>query len=144
MYILVIFQDKKYQSYQCRVSSNKMGQVQLQWDEYQGLFSSWIKSLCLSDEMVDCTISAGVVNIPAHRLVLSFCSPYFRALFSSVPRHQHPVIFLRDIDEDILHLLVQYMYSGHISVTEEQLVPLVKAAKSLNINGIAGLEVQVK
>ena len=29
----------------------------LKWNDYQSSFSSMMESLCLSDEMVDCTIS---------------------------------------------------------------------------------------
>ena len=31
----------------------------LKWNDYQSSFSSMMESLCLSDEMVDCTITAG-------------------------------------------------------------------------------------
>ena len=35
-----------------------------------------------------------------------------------------------------MELLVRYMYSGQVSVEEEQIIPLVHAAKSLAIKGI--------
>ena len=40
-----------------------------------------------------------------------------------------------------MELLVRYMYSGQVSVTEEQLVPLVQAAKSLGIKGLIDVPV---
>ena len=36
----------------------------------------------------------------------------------------------------------RYMYSGEVSVTEEQLVPLVQAAKTLGIKGLVDVPVQ--
>ena len=47
--------------------------------------------------------------------------------------HLHPVIVLHEVEEDMMELLMRYMYSGQVSVTEEQLVPLVQAAKDLGI-----------
>ena len=77
-------------------------------------------------------------------MILSTCSPYFRSLFASVPRHQHPVIVIKDVADEIVELLVRYMYSGQVSVTEEQLVPLVQAAKNLSIKGLLDVPVQEK
>jgi len=114
----------------------------LRWNDYQAAIASMMESLCLTEEMVDCTLTAGRSSFSAHRMVLSTCSPYFRSLFASVPSHQHPVIFVRDIEASILELLVRYMYSGQVSVSEDQLVPLVQAAKSLSIKGLLDVPVQ--
>lgn len=114
----------------------------LRWNDYQAAIASMMESLCLTEEMVDCTLTAGRTSFSAHRMVLSTCSPYFRSLFASVPCHQHPVIFVRDVEASILELLVRYMYSGQVSVSEEQLLPLVQAAKSLSIKGLLDVPVQ--
>ena len=66
-----------------------------------------MESLCLSQEMVDCSISAGKRKISAHRMILSTCSSYFRALFASVAPHQYPVIVINDTEDEIMELLVR-------------------------------------
>ena len=43
-----------------------------------------------------------------------------------------------------MELLVKYMYTGQVSVTEDQLVPLVQAAKGLSIKGLLDVPVQEK
>ena len=113
----------------------------LKWNDYQSSFSQMMSSLCLSQEMVDCSISAGSKTYSVHRMVLSTCSPYFRSLFAGVAPHQHPVIVISEAREELVELLVRYMYSGQVSVTEEQLVPLVQAAKSLGIKGLIDVPV---
>ena len=113
----------------------------LKWNDYQSSFSQMMSSLCLSQEMVDCSISAGSKTYSVHRMVLSTCSPYFRSLFAGVAAHQHPVIVISDTRDELVELLVRYMYSGQVSVTEEQLVPLVQAAKSLGIKGLIDVPV---
>ncbi|XP_023327290.1 protein abrupt [Eurytemora carolleeae] len=113
----------------------------LKWNDYQSSFSAMMQSICLKEEMTDCTISNGSTSFYAHRMVLSTCSPYFRTLFSSVPHNQHPVIFVKDIEDGIVELLVRYMYSGQVSVSEDQIIPLVHAAKSLSIKGLLDVPV---
>jgi len=108
----------------------------LKWNDYQSSFSAMMQSICLKEEMTDCTISNGSRTFYAHRMVLSTCSPYFRSLFSGLPHNQHPVIFIRDIQDSIVELLVRYMYSGQVSVAEDQIIPLVHAARSLGIKGL--------
>ena len=39
----------------------------LKWNDYQASFASMMESLCLTEEMVDCTVSAGSKNFSAHR-----------------------------------------------------------------------------
>lgn len=113
----------------------------LKWNDHRSSFASMMEALCLTEEMVDCTISAGTKSFSAHRMVLSTCSPYFRSLFSSVPRYHHPIVFLKDVDVAVVELLLRYMYSGQVSVAENQLSPLVTAAKSLSIKGLLDVNV---
>ena len=113
----------------------------LKWNDYQSSFSQMMSSLCLSQEMVDCSISAGSKTFSVHRMVLSTCSAYFRSLFAGVAPHQHPVIVISETCDELVELLVRYMYSGQVSVTQDQLVPLVQAAKSLGIKGLIDVPV---
>jgi hypothetical protein len=41
----------------------------------------------------------------------------------------HPVIVLKDMKFSVLKSLVEFMYCGETSVTEENLTPLLEAAK---------------
>ena len=79
----------------------------LKWNDHHSSFSHMMESLCLSQEMVDCSISAGKRKISAHRMVLSTCSSYFRALFASLGPHQYPVIVINDTEDEIMELLVR-------------------------------------
>ena len=75
--------------------------------------------------------------------MLAACSPYFRTVFSSLPSHQHPVIVIGEVEDYTLDLLLQYMYLGSVSVSPSQIESFVKAARSLNIDGLKDLVVQV-
>jgi hypothetical protein len=64
-----------------------------------------------------------------------FFSPYFQRIFSENPC-KHPVIVLKDLRGWEVQAIVDFMYKGEISVVQEQLSSLIKAAESLQVSSI--------
>ena len=60
---------------------------------------------------------------------------WFNFILNQYPKFE---FFLQD---GIVELLVRYMYSGQVSVSEDQIIPLVHAAKSLSIKGLLDVPV---
>ena len=87
----------------------------LQWNDHHSLFFAGAEELCSNEELTDVTLTAGNKFFGAHKLVLSICSPYFRQLLNRLGK-ENPVIFLKDVDQNHLDLLLQYMYKGEIKV----------------------------
>ena len=46
------------------------------------------------------------------------------------------MIVLSDVEEEMVELLVRYMYTGQVGVAEDKLIPLVKLAKTLHVKGL--------
>ncbi|KAG8234578.1 hypothetical protein J437_LFUL014597 [Ladona fulva] len=57
-------------------------------------------------------------------------SPFFQRIFSENPC-KHPVIILKDLRRWEVQGIVDFMYKGEISVAQEHLTSLIKAAESL-------------
>lgn len=111
----------------------------LKWNDHHSLFFAGAEELCQSEEYTDVTLAAGQRFFSAHRLVLSICSPFFRALFKRLGSGavaQKSVIFLKDVEPMHLELLLEYMYKGEIKVQEAELVNVLNAAQSLEIKGL--------
>ena len=85
------------------------------------------------------TLSCGEHNFPAHKLVLSVCSPYFRHLFLRNPC-KHPIVVLKDVHFKYMKLLLMYMYRGEVSCPQKDLHGLLRTARSLQIRGLVELE----
>lgn len=61
------------------------------------------------------------MEIPAHKMVLASCSPYFYAMFSGTEfeeSHQDK-IHVQGVEFQALQLLVDYVYTSYVDVTED-------------------------
>jgi len=65
------------------------------------------------------TLLAEGMEIPAHKMVLASCSPYFYAMFTSFEESHQDRITLQGVDYNALQLLVEYVYTSFVEVTED-------------------------
>ncbi|XP_037085860.1 longitudinals lacking protein, isoforms H/M/V-like, partial [Pollicipes pollicipes] len=108
----------------------------LRWNHHHTTLINVFESLLKDESLVDVTLYAEGRPVRAHKVVLSACSQYFRAIFSA-HQENHPVIILKDVPFSELRALVDYMYIGEVNVCQDQLASLIKTAESLKIKGLA-------
>merc|ERR1712037_318952 len=111
----------------------------LRWNNYQSHLVTAFESLLEEKDFVDVTLGVEGRKLPAHKMLLSACSPYFRDLLKGNPC-QHPIIVLIDIKYDDLFSLLQFMYNGEVNVAQDQLNSFLKSAESLKIRGLTDNE----
>ena len=85
---------------------------------------------------MDVTLACDGVQLKAHKMVLSACSPYFQSMLYSTP-DRHPIVFLRDVRYHEMKALLEFMYRGEVSVDQDNLTSLLKVAEGLKIKGLA-------
>ena len=62
------------------------------------------------------------------RVVLSACSPYFRAMFTGeLAESRQTEITIRDIDEHAMGLLIEFCYSSKVVIDETNVQTLLPA-----------------
>ena len=108
----------------------------LRWNNHQHNLLSVFEDLLNHEAFVDVTIACDGLNLKAHKIVLSACSPYFQSMFYNTP-DKHPVVFLKDVRYDEMKALLEFMYRGEVSVDQENLSSLLKVAEGLKIKGLA-------
>ena len=87
--------------------------------------------------LCDVILRVGNREVPAHRLVLSACSQYFRAMFTThMLESKQELITLSDLDEQSVEDIVDFAYTGRIAIHEENVQPLLKAASILQLSEI--------
>ncbi|XP_014290767.1 protein jim lovell isoform X2 [Halyomorpha halys] len=111
----------------------------LRWNNHQHHLLTAFDTLLQNETLVDVTLVCEETSFKAHKVVLSACSPYFQRIFSETPC-KHPVIVLKDLRGWEVQAIVDFMYRGEISVEQEQLTSLIKAAESLQVRGLAHTE----
>lgn len=108
----------------------------LRWNNHQTHILAAFDALLQAETLVDVTLVCAETSVRAHKVVLSACSPFFERIFSENPC-KHPVIVLKDFNGWEVQAIVDFMYKGEISVIQEQLQSLIKAAESLQVRGLA-------
>jgi len=110
--------------------------LMVRWEDHHKSFFELAEDLCHQEQFIDVTISCGDHNFPAHKLILSVCSPYFKNLFLRNPC-KHPIVVLKDVHFKYMKLLLIFMYRGEVAVPQEDLSGLLKVSRSLQVRGLA-------
>jgi len=114
----------------------------LKWHDHHQSFFLLVEELVMREQLTDVTLACGHNEdqqlLSAHSLMLSVCSPYFRTLLSE-NRHKekHHIIHLHGVSSRHMQQLLVYMYRGEISISQEDLGPLIETARCLQIKGLA-------
>ncbi|MFH4980882.1 hypothetical protein AB6A40_007591 [Gnathostoma spinigerum] len=87
--------------------------------------------------LCDVTLVVDSVHINAHRLVLAASSNYFKAMFTSeMAESRQQEVQMVDISPRTLRTLIDFCYTGEISVTDFNVQQLLPAACLLQLNEI--------
>ena len=91
--------------------------------------------LSRSSNMSDVTLlSHDLVPFKAHRIILSGCSDFFKTLFQSQYSAANMTVFVKDLYEPELQSILEFIYFGETTVTEEESERFILACKELKIN----------
>ncbi|XP_063532737.1 zinc finger protein Xfin [Cydia strobilella] len=115
---------------------------QLKWHSHSSHLNGSVAALLRSERFTDvvlCTMDGS--QIPAHKFILSSCSVYLSGLFEG-QRHVTRmggmlyVVLPSEISTKALKILVEYMYKGETTVSNEVLDTVLKAGEVLKIRGL--------
>ncbi|XP_034233645.1 transcription factor GAGA-like [Thrips palmi] len=110
-------------------------QYSLGWSDFDSSLKHAVKGLRTRGDLVDVTLSAGGRTFLAHKVVLSAASSLFLDLLK-VAQCQHPVILLAGIGATELEQVLDFVYTGAVSVHPSELTALLQAAHILCIRGL--------
>lgn len=103
----------------------------------QTLLQDGLYDLLESDMMVDCVLKIKDKEFPCHRLVLAACSSYFRAFFKSgMEESKQKEIVLEDVEPGVMGMILKYLYTSNIHVTEQNVQDIFALANMLQIPSI--------
>ncbi|KPP79616.1 kelch-like protein 8-like [Scleropages formosus] len=118
----------------CEADGSFVFEANEAWKEFHN-------SLCqfyAAGELCDVTLKVGSRLIPCHKLVLACVIPYFRAMFlSKMAEAKQELIEIRDFDGDAIQDLVDFAYSSRLTLTVDNVQPLLYAACILQVELVA-------
>ncbi|XP_041670351.1 kelch-like protein 40b [Cheilinus undulatus] len=103
----------------------------------QTLLQDGLYDLLENDKLVDCTLKIKDKEFPCHRLVLCACSSYFRSIFlSDLDESKKREIVLEDVEPGVMGLILKYLYTSKINVTEQNVQDIFAVANIYQIPSI--------
>ncbi|XP_064638007.1 kelch-like protein 8 isoform X2 [Lineus longissimus] len=92
----------------------------------------------LGQELCDIELKVGSSYIQCHRLVLACVSRYFKVMFTSkMAESTKESITINDIDEQAMKSLIEFAYTGKITMTVNNVQPLLYASSILQMETVA-------
>ncbi|XP_015249655.1 PREDICTED: kelch-like protein 40 [Cyprinodon variegatus] len=103
----------------------------------QTLLQDGLYDLLENDKLVDCVLKIKDKEFPCHRLVLCACSSYFRSIFlSDLDESKKREIVLEDVEPGVIGLILKYLYTSKINVTEQNVQDIFAVANLYQIPSI--------
>ncbi|KAM3593655.1 uncharacterized protein V6R79_018029 [Siganus canaliculatus] len=103
----------------------------------QTLLQDGLYDLLENDKLVDCVLKVKDKEFPCHRLVLCACSSYFRSIFlSDLDESKKKEIVLEDVEPGVMGLVLKYLYTSKINVTEQNVQDIFAVANIYQIPSI--------
>ncbi|XP_061568985.1 kelch-like protein 40b [Cololabis saira] len=103
----------------------------------QTLLQDGLYDLLENENLVDCVLKIKDKEFPCHRLVLCACSSYFRSIFlSDLDESKKKEIVLEDVEPGVMGLILKYLYTSNINVTEQNVQDIFAVANMYQIPSI--------
>ncbi|XP_014217087.1 actin-binding protein IPP-like [Copidosoma floridanum] len=96
-----------------------------------------LNSQRLKNQFSDVGLVVGNTVIRAHRSVLAASSAYFNAMFTGgLVEEQQELVEIHSISENILSILVEFIYTGNVNITQDNVQELFAAADMLELGEV--------
>eukprot|EP00091_Calanus_sinicus_P014076 TRINITY_DN3142_c0_g1_i2.p2 TRINITY_DN3142_c0_g1~~TRINITY_DN3142_c0_g1_i2.p2 ORF type:complete len:142 (-),score=63.23 TRINITY_DN3142_c0_g1_i2:55-480(-) len=108
----------------------------LKWNDFSSNMAASFKGLRDEKAFCDVTIAVEGQQLQAHKMIISACSPFFKKMIE-MNQNKHPIIILKDVSFLHMSAILEFMYHGEVSVTQEELPAFLKTAEKLEVKGLA-------
>ena len=108
----------------------------LNWHNYSEHLKEMLHNMMKSDELTDVTLVCDdKMQLKAHKVVLSACSPVFKNIIKDVPAKKS-IIYLRGIQHQEMESILEFMYLGVATLYQARMRDFFDVAKNLEIKDV--------
>ena len=110
---------------------------QMKWPLYSDHLRDMLHQIMDSKIFTDVTlISDDQLPFRAHRNILAACSTVMNSMLQFGGPTPNPIIYLRGINHRELESLLQFIYEGQVTLSQNRVQEFLSIAKGLNIKGL--------
>ncbi|KPM10475.1 Kelch-like protein 4 [Sarcoptes scabiei] len=117
-------------------SQDNICHAQMNFEDTSHIFTvfSAMNEMRKIGQLCDITLEVSGLKIQAHKIVLAANSSYFNAMFNNEMLEKNlPSITMSEIDFNALKLLIDYIYTGRLTITESNVLNLLPASSLLQL-----------
>ena len=115
-----------------------MEKFSLKWNDFQSKVSKSFSDLRKENDFLDVTlVSDDGKCLPAHKLVLSASSYFFKSILRKAP-HSNAMIYLSGFNSKNLHSMMDYIYEGEVQILQDDIDEFLDVAQKLKIENLIG------
>jgi len=107
----------------------------LRWNDFESNISGAFRELRQDKDFFDVTLACDDEQLQAHKVIISACSPFFRAILKR-NKHEHPLVYLKGMKYTDLVSVMDFMYHGEVNVAQEELNSFLAVAEDLKVKGL--------
>ena len=108
----------------------------LHWEAFQSTLSCSFNTFRQDEDFFDVTlVSDDEVQVPAHKIILSACSRFFKSILKQNP-HSNPLLYLHGVDSKNLEYILDYVYQGEVQISQKCLDSFMRVAQILQVEGL--------
>lgn len=104
------------------------------------LLQDGLKDLLKENKFIDCILKVGDRSLPCHKLIMSACSSYFREFYFSEDGKEKSSpskeVVLENLDPAIMDMIVNYLYSAEIDITDDNVQDVLEVANRFQIPSV--------
>jgi len=105
-------------------------------NDFDGLLRSSFECELEKNNFSDVTLISGDEKfIKGNKLILATFSDFFRRIFLQTSIKENVVLFVKGVNYQELVVLFKFMYNGAVDIDENDIEPVLTAAKELQIKG---------
>ena len=120
------------------------GNLSLNWSDYGANISESFKRFSSTNIFSDVTLACeDEIQMQAHKVILSACSLFFQNILEK-NGHPHPLLYLKGIKSHHLSSIIDFIYTGEVTVPYKQLDEFLVTAKELKLKGLSETQAEVK
>ena len=126
------------------MSSYPSEELSLHWKDFESHLAKSVSDMRDDSEFFDVKIAcfdnkSEMQIIPAHKMVLSACSPVFKKLLHAIDNgdSKYPLLFLRGISYHDISAILDFIYNGQTKVPPNELDSFLAAAEELKVRGLS-------